>query len=200
MRPNARGTDRSSASSSGTPVPVVASVLRIGGRHSSGSNDCSDSIASIDATVRSAPSRSALLTTKMSAISMMPALSACTSSPLPGTSITIETSAVRTMSTSSWPTPTVSMRTTSLPAASRTSATSLVARARPPRWPRVAMLRMKTPASAACACMRTRSPRIAPPVNGLVGSTATMPTVGPGARSSAVSRRRACSCRRRAGR
>ena len=42
--------------------------------------------ASIDATVRSAPSRSALLTTKMSAISMMPAFSACTSSPAPGTS------------------------------------------------------------------------------------------------------------------
>ena len=65
-------------------------------------------------TVRSAPSRSALFTTKMSAISMMPALSACTSSPVPGTSTTIETSAVRTMSTSSCPTPTVSMMTTSL--------------------------------------------------------------------------------------
>ncbi len=48
-------------------------------------NACSDSSASIDATVRSAPSRSALLTTKMSAISMMPALSAWTSSPAPGT-------------------------------------------------------------------------------------------------------------------
>ena len=35
-------------------------------------------------TIRSAPSRSALLTTKMSAISMMPAFSACTSSPVPG--------------------------------------------------------------------------------------------------------------------
>ena len=34
---------------------------------------------------------------------MMPALSACTSSPVPGTSTTIEMSAVRTMSTSSWP-------------------------------------------------------------------------------------------------
>ena len=45
----------------------------------------------------------------------MPALSACTSSPVPGTSVTIETSAVRTMSTSSWPTPTVSMMTMSLP-------------------------------------------------------------------------------------
>ena len=34
---------------------------------------------------------------------MMPALSAWTSSPAPGTSVTSETSAVRTMSTSSWP-------------------------------------------------------------------------------------------------
>ena len=113
----------------------------------------------------------------MSAISMMPALSACTSSPVPGTSTTIETSAVRMMSTSSCPTPTVSMMMTSLPAASRTSAASPVARASPPRWPRVAMLRMKTSASAACACIRRRSPSTAPPLNGLVGSTAMMPTV-----------------------
>ncbi len=83
----------------------------------------------MEATARSAPSRSALLTTKMSAISMMPALSACTSSPLPGTVITIEISAVRTMSISSCPTPTVSISTTSFPAASSTSATS-VGRAR----------------------------------------------------------------------
>ena len=31
------------------------------------------------------------------------------------------------------------------------------------------MLRMNTPASCACACMRTRSPSMAPPLNGLVG-------------------------------
>ena len=111
----------------------------------------------------------------MSAISMMPALSACTSSPVPGTSVTIDTSAVRMMSTSSWPTPTVSMITMSLPAASSTSAASPVARASPPRWPRVAMLRMNTPASDACACIRSRSPSTAPPVNGLVGSTAITP-------------------------
>jgi len=71
--------------------------------------------------------------TKMSAISMMPALSACTSSPVPGTSVTIDRSAVRMMSTSSWPTPTVSMITICLPAASSTSAASPVARASPPR-------------------------------------------------------------------
>ena len=60
---------------------------------------------------------------------MMPALSACTSSPVPGTSVTIETSAVRTISTSSCPTPTVSMMTMSLPDASSTRAASPVARA-----------------------------------------------------------------------
>src|SRR5262249_52224134 len=40
------------------------------------------------------------------------------------------------------------------------------------------MLRMNTPASCACACMRSRSPSTAPPLNGLVGSTAITPTVG----------------------
>src|SRR5688500_14638046 len=44
------------------------------------------------------------------------------------------------------------------------------------------MLRMNTPASCACACMRTRSPSMAPPVNGLVGSTARTPTVWPDVR------------------
>ena len=38
--------------------------------------------------------------------------------------------------------------------------------------------RMKTPASAACVCIRRRSPSTAPPLNGLVGSTAITPTVG----------------------
>ena len=156
--------------SSGTPAPVVASVLhdRRPPVLRRGRGQTRASLRRRDA-VRSAPSRSALFTTKMSAISMMPALSACTSSPVPGTSTTIDTSAVRTMSTSSCPTPTVSMITKSRPAASSTSAASLVARASPPRWPRVAMLRMNTPASPACACMRTRSPRMAPPVKGLVG-------------------------------
>ena len=40
----------------------------------------------------------------------------------------------------------------------------------------------------ACACIRRRSPSTAPPVNGLVGSTAITPTVKPCFRSSAVSR------------
>ncbi|HMI30471.1 MAG TPA: methylmalonyl Co-A mutase-associated GTPase MeaB [Candidatus Limnocylindrales bacterium] len=55
--------------------------------------------------------------------------------------------------------------------------------ASPPRLPRVAMLRMKTPGSVESSLMRTRSPRIAPPVKGLVGSTATTPTRRPKRRS-----------------
>ena len=41
------------------------------------------------------------------------------------------------------------------------------------------MERMNTPGSVAWACMRMRSPRMAPPLKGEVGSTAMMPTVLP---------------------
>ena len=52
--------------------------------------------------------------------------------------------------------------------------------ASPPRWPRVAIERMKTPGSVACSCIRTRSPSSAPPENGEDGSTASTPTRLPG--------------------
>src|SRR6478735_4101351 len=55
------------------------------------------------------------------------------------------------------------------------------------------MLRMNTPESEACAFMRTRSPRTAPPVNGLVGSTANTPIEYPSARRWAVRRSTASS-------
>jgi len=87
------------------------------------------------------------------------------------------------MSTSLWPAPTVSISTMSNPAASSTRTTSPVAAASPPRLPRFAMLRMNTPRSPARSVMRIRSPSTAPPLNGLVGSTATMPTVRSWARS-----------------
>ena len=48
-----------------------------------------------------------------------------------------------------------------------------VASDRPPRWPRVAIERMNTPSSMAWSCMRTRSPRMAPPENGDDGSMAS---------------------------
>ena len=53
--------------------------------------------------VASAPSRSALLTTKMSAISRMPALTAWIASPMPGASSTSVVSARLATSTSAWP-------------------------------------------------------------------------------------------------
>ncbi len=84
-------------------------------------------------------------------------------SPDSGTSTTTVVSASLTTSSSVWPTPTVSTRTQSNPAASRSFWVSAVARASPPRLPRVAMLRMKTPGSRVCACIRIRSPRTAPP-------------------------------------
>ena len=76
------------------------------------------SMARSSAMVRSAPSRSALFTTWMSAISSTPALMACTSSPRPGTLTTTTVSAAPAISTSSCPTPTVSTKMGSRPAAS----------------------------------------------------------------------------------
>ena len=52
-------------------------------------------------------------------------------------------------------------------------------RQRARRGGRVAIERMNTPASVAWSCMRTRSPRIAPPVNGDDGSTASTATSSP---------------------
>lgn len=92
--------------------------------------------------VASAPSRSALLTTYTSPISRIPALAAWMPSPMPGASSTTEVSAWEAISTSDWPTPTVSTRTTSQPAASSTRMACGADQARPPRWPRVAIERM----------------------------------------------------------
>lgn len=63
-------------------------------------------------------------------------------SPIPGASSTTDVSAWAAISTSDWPTPTVSTRITSQPAASRTRMACGAAQASPPRWPRVAMERM----------------------------------------------------------
>src|SRR5215510_2931872 len=69
------------------------------------------------------------------------------------------------------------------------STASAAAPQRPPRAPRVAIERMKTPGSRARSFMRIRSPRIAPPENGEEGSTATTPTVRPRARATSASPR-----------
>ncbi len=164
------------AMSSGRPSFRVAAVFTISGTRVMlpRTSSCT---ARRFCTTLSAPSRSALLTTNTSAISRMPALMACTSSPRPGTSTTSEVSAQFTISISSCPTPTVSITTTSAPQASSTKIESYVARLRPPRLPRVASERMNTFGLPACSCMRMRSPRMAPPVKGLEGSTASTPTL-----------------------
>ena len=102
------------------PAPSVATVRTMAGLRPLARL----SMAETSRSTRSAPGWSALLMAKTSAISMMPALIACTSSPMPGTSTTTVTCARPAISTSSCPTPTVSMRTKSLPAASSRRAMS----------------------------------------------------------------------------
>src|SRR6185295_1732042 len=73
------------------------------------------------------------------------------------------------------------------PEASSRSAASCVVRASPPGVPRVAIDRMNTRPPSAILAIRMRSPRRAPPVKGLVGSTATIATFSPRATKAAVS-------------
>ena len=101
---------------------------------------------------------------------------ACMESPQPGVTTTTVVSAADAMSTSICPTPTVSTMTTRRPAAPSRRMASGTARESPPRCPRVAIDRMKTVGSRACWLMRTRSPRMAPPLKGDVGSTASTAT------------------------
>ena len=133
------------------PSPVDAVVTRTSGRFGRGRSAASPaaaaaatSIARSWAAVRWAPGRSPLLTTTRSATSSRPALIAWTSSPISGASRTTVVSAAAATSTSLWPVPTVSIRTRSKPAASRTAPAAPVVEASPPAWPRAAIERMNT--------------------------------------------------------
>ena len=159
---------------SSIPLRSAALVSTTGGRQSAGADR--SSICSRSRRASRAPGRSALLTTSRSATSSSPALLACIESPHPGVTTTTVVSAAEATSTSIWPTPTVSRSTRGSPTAPSTRTASGTASVRPPRWPRVAMDRMKTVGSVAWSCMRTRSPRMAPPVNGEEGSTARTAT------------------------
>ena len=70
---------------------------------------------------------------------------ACTASPHPGLRTTTVVSVADATSTSTWPTPTVSTNTRRSPAAASSRTPSGTATASPPRCPRVAIERMKTP-------------------------------------------------------
>jgi hypothetical protein len=91
------------------------------------------------------------------------------------------------MSTSAWPTPTVSRKTSSLPAASISSAACSAASLRPPSAPRLAIERMKTPGSRKWSVSRMRSPSSAPCVNGDDGSIDSTATSRCASRRSLVS-------------
>ena len=92
------------------PSPAVPTVVTIGGRHSP---DASATIARRSRTVAWVSGRSALFTTSTSATSSTPAFAAWMESPMPGTTSTTVVSAAEAISTSAWPTPTVSTRITS---------------------------------------------------------------------------------------
>jgi len=126
-------------------------------------------------------SPSALFTAITSAISRIPFLMPWSWSPVRAMVKNKKVSTMPATVTSDWPTPTVSTRTTSQPAASSTRSACGVDQASPPRCPRLAIDRMKTPSSRVCSIMRMRSPRIAPPEKALDGSTATTPTLRPAA-------------------
>ena len=124
-------------------------VVTIGGFQSSGPRSARAIMLRRSRMVSWAWGRSALLTTKTSAISRMPAFAAWMESPIPGTTRTATESAMAAISTSTCPTPTVSIRITSNRAASSARTTWGVAAARPPRCPRLAMDRMNTSRSVA---------------------------------------------------
>src|SRR5262245_2528820 len=121
-------------------------------------------------------SPSALLTARASASSMMPFLRPCSSSPAPGSRSTRKKSTIDATATSDCPTPTVSTRTTSCPAASHTIIASRVRRVTPPSEPADGLGRMKASAAAASRGMRVLSPRMLPPERALDGSTASTAT------------------------
>ena len=134
-------------------------------------------VAAGRATTWSAPSRSALLTTKTSAISRMPALAAWMPSPMPGREQHQRGVGQRRRSR-----PRTARRRRSRSARRRSRRRRApAAPAASPRTGRrggraMAIERMNTPWSVAWSCMRTRSPSSAPPENGEDGSTASTPT------------------------
>ena len=120
---------------------------------------------------------SALLIATRSAISRMPFLMPCSWSPAPANARNVKQSTICETATSDWPTPTVSTRITSNPAASNTTMDSRVALATPPRVPADGDGRINALSSRASLAMRVLSPRIEPRVfvdDGSMASTASL--------------------------
>ncbi len=111
--------------------------------------------------------------TIMSAISMMPRLMPCNSSPAPEICNSMNISTIECTAVSDCPTPTVSMKITSKPAASHSTIVSRVLRATPPSDPAEGEGRMKTSGLFVMLSMRVLSPRIEPPLRSELGSMAS---------------------------
>ena len=118
-------------------------------------------------------SPSALVMTIISAISIMPRLMPCNSSPAPEIWSIMNISTIECTAVSDCPTPTVSMKMTSNPAASHRMIVSRVLRATPPSDPAEGEGRMKTSGLPEMLSMRVLSPRIEPPLRSDEGSMAS---------------------------
>ena len=122
-------------------------------------------------------SPSALLTTIASASSITPFLMPCNSSPAPVSTMSIKKSTIERTVTSLCPTPTVSTRIISYPAASQSSMVSLLLRATPPSVPPAGDGRIYASGCFVNVSIRVLSPKILPFVTWLVGSTASTATL-----------------------
>ena len=104
---------------------------------------------------------------------MIPRLMPCNSSPAPEICNSMNRSTIECTAVSDWPTPTVSMKITSKPAASHNTIVSRVLRATPPSEPADGEGRMKTSGLAEMLSMRVLSPKIEPPLRSELGSMAS---------------------------
>ena len=124
-------------------------------------------------------SPSALLIMIPSAISMIPRLIPCSSSPVPASWISRKKSTIECTAVSLCPTPTVSTNTVSKPAASHKTIVSRVLRATPPSEPADGEGRMNASFSRDKASIRVLSPRILPLERSLLGSMASTANLRP---------------------
>ena len=114
----------------------------------------------------------ALLITIPSAISMIPLLIPCNSSPVPASWISKKKSTIECTAVSLCPTPTVSTKILSKPAASQSMIVSRVLRATPPNEPADGLGRIKDFGWTDSFSMRVLSPKILPLERSLLGSIA----------------------------
>ena len=115
---------------------------------------------------------SALLMTIPSAISMMPLLIPCSSSPVPANWISRKKSTIECTAVSDCPTPTVSTKILLYPAASQSTIVSRVFRATPPNEPADGEGRIKALGCIDSFSIRVLSPNMLPFERSLLGSIA----------------------------